>query len=106
MDDEQNPRFSHIRIGSTDAPAGSSDEEEVIAVGVVEESTTLDSPTVFEVDAEEGFSEVEEVESARPKTGAGTSEELPPMPIVQKIVLAACGVGLVVLVIFLILYYL
>ncbi|MDR3315018.1 MAG: hypothetical protein LBS98_00825 [Coriobacteriales bacterium] len=103
MDDEQNPRFSHIRIGSTDAPAGSSDEEEVITVGVVEEATTLDSPTALEVDAEEGLSEGD---SARPKTGAGASEELPPMPIVQKIVLAACCVGLVVLVIFLVLYYL
>jgi hypothetical protein len=108
MGQEDKTRFSHITVGRSDASGRPQQEdEEVITIGAVD---------VVSPPAPVSVSEVLVGESEPSSTHAADPEERPvqasdesgldaPMPTAQKLVIAACLVGLVVAIAFLVWFW-
>jgi hypothetical protein len=127
MSQEDKPRFSHITVGQTEAgDLAHAEEEEIIAIGAVDVEADAEAPVPLKSDAsiEDSGDTQNDVRSGSigdsatdeatdgigPRVARDTHAEesladqdvTPPMPLVQKLVLVGCLIGLVCTVAFLI----
>ena len=117
MSQEDNPRFSHITVGTTasDGSTVSEDEEEVIAIGAIgvpsvslQEANRIHPQETDSIEAgEQVASEVIQGQTVDVPSNESDEDELfgGPMPFMQKMVIVACAIGLVVVIVFLIWFW-
>ena len=116
MDQEDNPRFSHITVGQARQEGSShADEEEVIAIGAVDQGTdsgegilqaAWDDGDITTYAQDEKPDQEGEGDTENPSVKADGEGDLgEPMPLVQKMVIVGCGIGLVIATISLVLYW-
>ena len=113
MEQESNPRFSHITVGKTNIDGLPPEEdEEVIPIGVVDIAPESQSEAAVAIADDTGFigNTVKSEERGGKEGDAGLSLEQSddeedfggPMPLVQKLVIIGCAIGVVVVIVFLI----
>ncbi|MDR3037036.1 MAG: hypothetical protein LBU31_01305 [Coriobacteriales bacterium] len=116
MSQENNPRFSHITVGQTDERAVTvSEDEEVIAIGAVDvegAASTLRSegdvtPPLAASDPVPSVPRASASEDQRPPEDSATPDGDfgGPMSLPYKIVASACGVGVIIVIAYLVNYY-
>ena len=122
MNQEDNPRFAHITVGQIPRDSSSSTEdEEVIAIGAVDLEVKSQSGSSFDhINEEATVSSTQEEpfktdggdSESQKETGKTQSRQVAfeeefgePMPLIQKLVIVGCGIGLVVAVVLLLWYW-
>jgi hypothetical protein len=112
MDQERNPRFSHIAIGGLKPNTANAPEaEEVITIGATDAPAAAPSiPSVILGNAKDP------AEEARAGTDVASLPQAPPpaidddlggpMPLPQKITLIVCLLGLIIAIVFIVKYWL
>jgi hypothetical protein len=114
MDQDNKPRFSHISIGGTTAEKLSEPEqEEVTIIGAAEvasvPSAGADAQVLDEdISATARAAGRADAQTDKSETQGRASEDLDlgaPMPLLQKLVLVACLIGVVVTITFLVWFW-
>ncbi|MDR3037117.1 MAG: hypothetical protein LBU31_01730 [Coriobacteriales bacterium] len=116
MSQESNPRFSHITVGQVKADNGVvSEDEEVIAIGAVDAKGVASAPqsegdvTAPLAASNPGSAAVRTSASEdkrSPEDSAAPDEDFGgPMSLPYKIVASACGVGVIIVIAYLVNYY-
>jgi hypothetical protein len=113
MDQENRPRFSRITVGQTEADdALRLEDEETITIGATDVEATLPQTARREaLDPAQAAAAKQQLDVSTPadesidrasvNQASGDSNFGPPMPLVQKLVIAVCGVALIVTLVFL-----
>jgi uncharacterized membrane protein len=113
MGQENNSRFSHISVGQTkvDDTLRAAEDEETITIGAVEAGQEPRHPQEQPAspDAQDAVSAPSpDSQPQRDEASSQASGDLdfgPPMPLAQRLVIAVCGIALVVTLVFLVRFW-
>jgi hypothetical protein len=112
MDQNNGPRFSHIIVGQTgadDEPAA--DDEEIITIGVVDVGQVPPQPAQQEASGtDQPLVAKQQIEAPTPADelptqAAEDSDFGPPMSLVQKLIIVACGIALIIAIVLLVIAF-